>query len=111
MTREIMLQVALEHVRRGARFIRDDYGRPVYREGAETDLLGALIPLSLYYETEGVEGMTTYELRDAGVWTRDEHDTIKELDRIQAKYEEAEWEEQILLLLNGEGEEYEQAED
>jgi len=106
MTPEMMLQIALGHVRRGGRFVRDAYGRPAYREGAETDLLGALIPQSLYYSIEGIESMTTYELCGAGVWTREELEVIKSLDRIQAHYEdEGEWEELIRSLLEEEGKE------
>ena len=101
MTREMMLQIALQHVRLGGRFVRDNCGRPVYREGAETDLLGALIPQSLYYSIEDIESKTTYELRDMGVWTHEEHETIKTLDKIQAHYDEDEWEEIILSILNG----------
>lgn len=102
MPREMMLKIALEHVRLGGRFIRDNYGRPVYREGAETDLLGALIPQSIYYSIENIEEMTTYELRGAGVWTSAEFDVIKKLDEIQAKHERDEWEDCILELLEEE---------
>lgn len=106
MTREMMLQIVLEHVRRGGRFVRDACGRPALREGAETDMLGALIPQTLYYSTDRIETMTTYQLRDAGVWTSEELETIHLLDRIQAHHEEDEWEELVLKLLEGAG--YEQ---
>ena len=106
MTPAMMLQIALEHVRRGGRFVRDAYGRPAYREGAETDLLGALIPQSLYYSIERIESMTTYELCAAGVWTREELEVIHSLDKIQAHYDdEREWEGLILSLLEEEGNE------
>jgi len=95
----MMLEIAREHARRGAKFLRDENGVPRFRVGSETDLLGALIPQSLYWATPKVESSTTYELCDSGIWTRDELEIINRIDRVQACHDEASWPTKLQELL------------
>lgn len=64
------------------------------RIGDTADLLGIFIPQSVYYSIEDIECHTLHELRDAGVYTDDEFDFFRKLDRVQWVEEEA-WARQI----------------
>ncbi len=90
MTPQLMLEIALEHARRGARFLRDDRGVPAFRVGPKTDLLGIFIPHSIYWSTSKIESMNTYELCNGGIWTRDELEIVNRIDHVQV-HEEEEW--------------------
>lgn len=100
MTPQMMLEIALCQARRSPKFLRDEWGIPRFRVGSQTDLLGALIPLSLYYRTPKIESMNTYELCDAGIWTREELDVIIRIDHIQACYDAELWVEKIQELID-----------
>lgn len=100
MTPQMMLEIVLEHARRGAIFLRDDRGIPAFRVGPDTDLLGQLIPLSLYYSTPKIESMNTYGLCDGGVWTRDELEVINRIDHVQTFRDEDEWADALQELLD-----------
>jgi hypothetical protein len=99
MTPQMMLEIALENVRRGAKFLRDDRGVPAFRVGQDTDLLGIFIPQSVYYSTPKIESMNTQEVYIDGIWTSDEVEIINRLDHIQACHDEAKWTEKIQELL------------
>lgn len=100
MTPKMMLEIALCHAKRGAKFLRDDSGRPRFRIGSKTDLLGAFIPLSIYYETDRIESMTTYDLCDGKILTREQLEIVNRLDHIQACHPEAKWARKIQELLD-----------
>ena len=95
-----MLEIALCHAKRGAKFLHDDSGTPALRIGSETDLLGVFIPLSIYYETDRIESMTTYDLCDGTILTREQLETVNRLDHIQACHPEREWARKIQELLD-----------
>lgn len=99
MTPKMMIEIAREHARRGARFLRDDRGIPRLRIDFQTDLLGALIPQSLYYSIEKIESFTTYEICDGGIWTREELEVINQIDHIQAFNDESMWVKKLDKLL------------
>lgn len=95
----MILEIALEHARRGAKFLRDDRGVPAFRVGQDADLLGIFIPQSVYHSTPKIESMNTHDLQTSGIWTRDETEVINRLDHVQACHEETEWAEKIQELL------------
>lgn len=98
MSPKMMIEIAREHARRGAVFLRDEYGIPRFRVGPRTDLLGALIPQSLYYSTPKIESSTTYELCD-NIWTREQLEVANQIDHIQAIYDESQWVKKLDKLL------------
>lgn len=99
MTPQMMIEIAREHARRSAVFLRDEHGIPRFRVGSRTDLLGALIPQSLYWSTPKIESSTTYELCDGGIWTRDELEVVNRIDHIQAIYDPSQWVKKLDRLL------------
>lgn len=96
----MMLEIALYHAKRGAKFLHDDSGVPRFRIGSKTDLLGVFIPLSIYYETDRVESMTTYDLCDRKILTREQLEIVNRLDHIQACHPEEAWAQKIQDLLD-----------
>ncbi|MHC4432491.1 MAG: hypothetical protein ACYTBS_11690 [Planctomycetota bacterium] len=90
LPREELLKIALAHVEAGAKFVYDGRGVPVlYHEGQKC-MIGLFIPASTYFCREDIEQMTTYQMRDAGIFGEDEHDFIKEMDRVNI-LENEEW--------------------
>ena len=76
-----MLKIALAHAQNGAAITQRK--RPPYRSGYMTDLVGLFIPASTYYATYGIELMTTFQLRYAGIFDDQELKFINEMDEIQ----------------------------
>ncbi len=74
--------IALAHAKSGATFLYDKRGVPAFRLEMQTDMIGLFIPVSSYYATEKVESMTTYELRDAGIFNDEELEFVKEMDKV-----------------------------
>ena len=93
-----MLEIALEHARRGAKFLRDDRGVPAYRVGPDTDLLGIFLPQSVYYSEPKIESMNTQDVYQLGIWTSDEVEVINRLDHIQACHPQEKWVKKIQKL-------------
>jgi len=58
------------------------------RIGQATDLEGLFIPQSVYYSIEDIESHTLHELRDVGVYSDEEFEFIKKLDKVQLLDEE-----------------------
>jgi len=82
LPRTELLKIALAHARAGAKYLYDERHIPVFRLGMETEMIGRFIPASSYYATEKVESMTTYELRDAGLFSDEELEFIHEMNEI-----------------------------
>lgn len=101
LPRAELLKIALAHARAGAKYLRNERGVSVFRLRLRTDLLGLFIPASSYYGTDRVESMTTYGLRDAGVWDEDELRFFNEIDKINALPDE-QWVEAIERKIHGE---------
>ncbi len=99
MTPQMMIEIALCHAKNGATFLRDKAGIPRFRIGPKTDLLGFLIPQSLYYSIPNIESMTTHELCDGRIWSRDELVVINKIDHIQAFNHENLWVKKLEQLL------------
>lgn len=99
MTPQMMLEIALEHARRGATLLRDEWGIPAFRVGSDTELLGALIPLSIYHSTPKIESLNTYELCDGRIWTNEELEVLNRIDHVQAFYPSDKWAKKLERLL------------
>lgn len=98
MTPKMMIEIARAHARRSPVFLRDKNGIPRFRMGHKTDLLGSLIPQSLYYSIPKIDSMNTYELCDK-VWTREQLEIVNRIDHIQSIYEPCEWVKRLDKLL------------
>jgi hypothetical protein len=83
-----LLKIALAHAKSNPEFLRDDRGIPAYRFDGRSDLIGLFIPHSLYHATPDIEAMTTYELWNAGVFSRHELDIIHDINDVQIQDEE-----------------------
>ena len=99
MTPKILLEIAREHARRGAKMRRDKKGLYRYRIGPHADLLGILIPQSLYWSTRGIESFSTYELCDGSIFTKESLETIIKIDHIQAFNDQKQWGKKLDQLL------------
>ena len=94
LPRTELLKIALAHARAGAKYLYDDRGVPVFRLGLQTEMIGLFIPASAYYATERVESMTTYELRDAGIFDSEELEFINEMNSVNI-LDDDEWIEEL----------------
>lgn len=101
LPRKELLQIALAHAKAGATFIRNEKGIPVFRLGYQTEMIGLFIPASIYYATDRIESMTTYDLRDAGIFTQEEYEFIGEMDKINI-LDETRWVEALERKIDGE---------
>ena len=81
-------KIALAHVQSNPEFLRDDRGIPAFRFDGRSDLIGLFIPHSLYHATRNIEYMTTYEMRDAGLFSKYELGVIHDINNVQIKDEE-----------------------
>lgn len=99
MTSKILLEIAREHARRGAKMQRNKKGLYRYRIGPHTDLLGILIPQSIYYAVPKIEWETTYGLCDGNVWPKEALWVINRIDHIQAFFDQDLWVPEIDKLL------------
>ena len=93
LPRKELLKIALAHAKAGAKFLYHE-GIPVFRLGFQTDMIGLFIPASAYYATDKIESMTTYELRDVGLFNEEELSFINEMDKVNI-LDEDEWVEAI----------------
>jgi len=89
-----LLLIALAHARSGAKFLYDERGVPAFRLEMQTEMIGLFIPVSSYYATEKVESMTTYELRDAGVFSDEDLEFIHEMNEVNI-LDDDEWVEEL----------------
>jgi hypothetical protein len=89
-----LLKIALAHARAGAKFLRNKRGVPVSRLDFDTDLIGLFVPASVYYTTDRVECMTTYQMRDAGFFDDEEFSFVNEIDEINT-LDEGDWVEEL----------------
>jgi len=87
-------KIARSFVRRGGKFLYDEKGVPQDRIGTKTNLTGLFTPITLYHAIEKYESMTLYELRDEGLYTDEEFDFIKQVDKVQV-WDDDEWLEAI----------------
>lgn len=99
MTPKILLEIAREHARRGATMLRDETGLYRLRLDGQADLLGILIPQSLYYSRRKIEWETTYNLCDGSVWAKENIKVINQIDHIQAFNDPSEWAKKLDELL------------
>ena len=78
------MRIAMAHVKSGP-IARGTV--PRFRDGYATCLIGVFIPVSSYYAIDRIESLTTYELRDAGLFDEGEMRFLSEIDKIQIKTE------------------------
>jgi hypothetical protein len=84
-----LLKIAMAHAESGAGFVYDDRGVPAFFHEGEKCMIGLFIPASLLFATD-MDRMNIYEMRDAGFFTHDEFQFIKEMDEINV-LESEEW--------------------
>ena len=98
LDRKELLKIAMDYAMSG-KYILDNLGRPRFRIGYDTNLVGRFIPLSAYYSIDSIESMTTFEMRDAGIFNNDDLIFINEMAKISI-FEDYEWLEIIKEKIN-----------
>lgn len=83
------IAIALDHAKAGAKRLFNG-AIPVLRIGYEVDLIGIFIPASAYYAFDKIESMTTYQMRDSGIFNDEEMRVLNEIDKV-AILDDDEW--------------------
>ncbi len=98
--RNELLLIALAHAESGASFVFDDRGIPAFQYKGRKCMIGLFIPASTYFCSPNIEQMTTYEMRDAGIFSEGDLDFAKEMDKVNILDDE-EWETEIRKKIDG----------
>lgn len=96
-----LLKIALAHAKSGAKFMYDEDEIPIIRDGYKTDMIGLFVPVSSYYSTKKIEELTTFEMRDCGIFDDNDLRFIHVMDKVNIETDDI-WVELIEEKINGE---------